>query len=106
MMTEFSGQLAGVSEWQYAREVALRGFVKCSDGRLYHPVICALAQQAFARTQQRRDAAKALWKHKKKLHADAEHPQSIRRDREREREREKKKDCCASKKDSLEGGEI
>jgi hypothetical protein len=32
---------ANVPDWESVRNVALRGFVKCSDGRLYHRVICA-----------------------------------------------------------------
>jgi hypothetical protein len=31
---------ANVPDWESVRNVALRGFVKCSDGRLYHRVIC------------------------------------------------------------------
>ncbi len=32
--------------WLEVKEVALRGFVKCSDGRLYHPVIAEKALEA------------------------------------------------------------
>ena len=36
-------QLAGfgrvVKEWQKSREGALRNWIKCADGRLYHPVV-------------------------------------------------------------------
>ena len=35
-------------EWRKVREVALTGFVKCSDGRLYHAVIAEKAVAAFA----------------------------------------------------------
>lgn len=41
-------KLAGLGEnpakWKKVRGVALRGFIECSDGRLYHPVV---AQQAM-----------------------------------------------------------
>jgi hypothetical protein len=44
-------QLAGfgrvVKEWMRVREGALRGFVKCSDGRLYHPVVVEKAVEAW-----------------------------------------------------------
>lgn len=33
--------------WPKVREVALRGFVACDDGRLYHPVIAAKALEAL-----------------------------------------------------------
>ncbi|KVP11981.1 hypothetical protein WJ85_17270 [Burkholderia ubonensis] len=45
--------LAGLSEnlpkWKKVRDVALRGFVKCSDGRLYHPVIAEKAIEAMGK---------------------------------------------------------
>lgn len=37
-----------VREWKKVREQALNGFVKCSDGRLYHAVIAEKAVAAFA----------------------------------------------------------
>lgn len=37
-----------VKEWKKVRAEALYGFVKCSDGRLYHPVIAEKAVAAFA----------------------------------------------------------
>jgi len=48
--------LAGLSEnipkWKKVREVALRGFIKCSDGRLYHPVIAEKALEAMTRREE------------------------------------------------------
>lgn len=35
--------------WRKVREVALRGWVKCADGRLYHPVVAEKASDAWAR---------------------------------------------------------
>jgi hypothetical protein len=37
-----------VKEWKKVRAQALWGFVKCADGRLYHPVIAEKAIAAFA----------------------------------------------------------
>lgn len=37
-----------VKEWRKVRDDALNGFVKCSDGRLYHAVIAEKAVAAFA----------------------------------------------------------
>jgi hypothetical protein len=34
-------------EWRKVREQALQGFVKCSDGRLYHQVVCEKANAAW-----------------------------------------------------------
>lgn len=36
-----------VKEWRKVRDEALIGFVKCSDGRLYHEVVCAKVRDAL-----------------------------------------------------------
>lgn len=45
-------QIAGfgrvIRAWKKVREGALRGWVKCSDGRLYHPVVAEKANEAWA----------------------------------------------------------
>lgn len=46
MLAHLSGFGRDVKGWKKVREVALRGFVKCSDGRLYHPVIAEKALEA------------------------------------------------------------
>jgi hypothetical protein len=38
-----------IKSWLAIKEEAMRGWVKCSDGRLYHPVVCELADEAYAR---------------------------------------------------------
>ncbi|WP_353861266.1 DUF1376 domain-containing protein [Azospirillum formosense] len=46
--------------WEKVREAVLRGWVKCSDGRLYHPVVAELAAEAWEhRKGYRERAAKA-----------------------------------------------
>lgn len=42
-----------VKRWRRVREGALRGFVKCSDGRLYHPSICEMATAAWAKKRRK-----------------------------------------------------
>ena len=44
-----------VSEWREIRDQALWKFVKCSDGRLYHPVICAKAIRTWEYRQSYRN---------------------------------------------------
>jgi uncharacterized protein YdaU (DUF1376 family) len=56
---------ANVPSWESVRDVALRGFIKCSDGRLYHRIICRKALDAWNERKRFRRAAKARWKHKK-----------------------------------------
>ncbi len=42
--------------WRRVREAgALRGYVKCSDGRLYHPVVAEKAIEAWSRKERQRD---------------------------------------------------
>ena len=63
--------LAGLSgagkQWPKLRAMALRGWIKCSDGRLYHPVVAQKAKDAWearlaqrARTEAARAAKKAV----------------------------------------------
>lgn len=48
-----------VKGWQKVKKIALHGFVLCSDGRLYHPVLCEVAINSFSlrlRSDLKRDA--------------------------------------------------
>lgn len=47
VLARLAGYGRVVKEWQKVREGALRGWVKCSDGRLYHPVITEKAVEAW-----------------------------------------------------------
>lgn len=44
MLADFGTDM---KSWSKCREIALQGFVKCSDGRLYHPVLAEEAKVAF-----------------------------------------------------------
>ncbi|MBR0560064.1 DUF1376 domain-containing protein [Neokomagataea anthophila] len=47
------------TRWKKVKTLVLRGWVKCSDGRLYHPTVAEKALHAWkARTAQRERAAK------------------------------------------------
>jgi hypothetical protein len=49
-----------LTRWKSVRETALRGWVKCSDGRLYHPIVAEKAREAWAaKVEQRRRTAAA-----------------------------------------------
>lgn len=41
-----------VAAFQNVKENALRGFVKCSDGRLYHTILCAEAMTAWGKKRE------------------------------------------------------
>jgi len=56
ILASFAGYGRDVKGWQKVREMALRGFVQCSDGRLYHQVLAADAVRAFRAREQRAEA--------------------------------------------------
>lgn len=47
LLASLAGYGRVVREWRKVRERALRGFVKCSDGRLYHAVIADIALDSW-----------------------------------------------------------
>ena len=56
VLASFSG--AG-SNWKKVRVMALRGFIECSDGRLYHVVLCADVIRAAQKKIERREKTRA-----------------------------------------------
>lgn len=48
MLAHLAGYGKDIKGWKKVRDVALRGFVACNDGRLYHPVIAEKAVEAAA----------------------------------------------------------
>lgn len=63
--------LAGVPDWTSVRTMALRNWVLCSDGRLYHPIVAAKAMEALPHRQE----------FVQKKTADADRKQRERKDR-------------------------
>lgn len=54
ILAQYAGYGRVVKEWQKVRTGALRGWVKCADGRLYHPVVAEKASEAWlAKLRQR-----------------------------------------------------
>jgi uncharacterized protein YdaU (DUF1376 family) len=52
--------MCAAAKWKAVREVVLRGWVKCDDGRLYHPIVAEKAREAWAsKLEQRRRTAAA-----------------------------------------------
>jgi hypothetical protein len=47
------------ANWRKVRDVALRGWVRCSDGRLYHPVVAEKARAAWDARQAQRARTEA-----------------------------------------------
>ncbi|WP_210250580.1 hypothetical protein [Bradyrhizobium paxllaeri] len=88
--------LANIPDFDSVREMALRGFIECSDGRLYHPTICKAVKESLKALRQRKNAANKRWENKKKLNAGADAPAKRSQSgsqsgcNAREKEREKK----------------
>lgn len=54
VLAQYAGYGRVVKEWMKVRTGALRGWVKCADGRLYHPVVAEKANEAWlAKLRQR-----------------------------------------------------
>lgn len=47
--------------WKKVKAGALRGFFRCSDGRLYHEVICETALKSWAKKAAGKEGAEARW---------------------------------------------
>mgnify|MGYP000199121159 CR=1 FL=1 len=55
MLAHLSGAGGG---WRKVREHALRGWIKCSDGRLYHPVVAEKALESWAKKEAQRERSR------------------------------------------------
>ena len=47
-----------IKAWRKLRENALHGWIKCSDGRFYHPVVSEKANEAWAKKQAQRERSR------------------------------------------------
>jgi Protein of unknown function (DUF1376) len=61
-----------IDEWKAMRDPALHGWLKCSDGRLYHPVVAEKANEAWAEKQRYRDRTAAARAAKAKKYGNSE----------------------------------
>lgn len=82
LLARFAGFGRDLKGWKAVREAALHGFIKCSDGRLYHPVIgdMALMADEKRRGNSRRTAAAtaAAAEARRTLRLKAEHRDGVR----------------------------
>lgn len=47
VLSDYAGFGRVIKEWKKVREGAMRGWIKCKDGRWYHPVVCEKANEAW-----------------------------------------------------------
>lgn len=76
------------AKWPKVKEAAMRGWIECTDGRLYHPVVAEVAMDAWATRIERRrrtEAATAARQAKLTKHVDT---QPAQRDVERDVDRD------------------
>ena len=60
ILARLAGYGRDVATWRRLREQgALRGFVRCSDGRLYHGVVCEKVLEAWSKKRSQRDKTRA-----------------------------------------------
>ncbi|MDH1865711.1 YdaU family protein [Pseudomonas chengduensis] len=69
-LAAYAGFGRDLKSWKKVRAGALRGFVKCSDGRLYHPVVAEKAIDAWAQRVEHRAAKESENKRKEKERQD------------------------------------
>jgi hypothetical protein len=77
-LAQLAGYGAAVKAWIAIKAEAMRGWVKCDDGRLYHPIVCKFALEAWDRRVKERDR-KASYRAKKDG-TDASRPRPVPRD--------------------------
>ena len=59
VLASFAGFGRDVNAWRKVRDMALHGFLKCSDGRLYHGTLADDAMRASRDMRQRRERTRA-----------------------------------------------
>ncbi|GBR33985.1 hypothetical protein AA11826_1156 [Komagataeibacter oboediens DSM 11826] len=71
-----------VEAWQAVKERALHGFILCSDGRLYHPMLCQEALDAYEERLRKskkrvkdKERLQAWREMRRKQNADTHHPE-------------------------------
>lgn len=50
-----------LATWREVSGIALHGWIKCADGRLYHPLIADLVHQAAARSRSQSKRVESRW---------------------------------------------
>lgn len=109
--------LSGAGEaWPRVKEMALRGFQRCSDGRLYHAVLAEKALEAWAERQRQRDRQRK-WRERAASRAgdgdvtvtsppdDASRDRDVTHDRDRDRDRDRNRDSPDRPVEGVQGDE-
>ncbi len=89
LLARYSGAGSG---WKKVREEALRGFVTCFDGRLYHPVISLKAREAWESKLAQRARTKAATEAREAKRRAADAQRDVARDEQRNDARHEHRD--------------
>ena len=89
VLASFAGFGRDVNAWRKVREMALHGFQKCADGRLYHGTLADDAMRASRDMRRRRERTRAATAARM---ADAERDEERPDDRSEERKEERNDD--------------
>lgn len=65
-----------LADWLRVKDMAIKNWIKCSDGRLYHPVIADLAVEAWGKRRKQSARSKTRWSRVKA----SKHPAAMPRD--------------------------
>jgi hypothetical protein len=63
LLADYSGYGVGVKAWLKVKPQAMRGWVKCSDGRLYHKTVAEVALEAWEQRKRNREKQER-WRNK------------------------------------------
>lgn len=64
LLANYAGYGDQIASWKRVRPQALRGWILCSDGRLYHEVLATIALEAWERRTESRIAQDRLTRHR------------------------------------------
>jgi len=53
LLADLAGYGVAVSAWTKVRPNAMRGWIECTDGRLYHPVVCEIAIDVWGKKRKK-----------------------------------------------------
>ena len=59
LLANLAGYGRDLEGWVHVKDDALRGFIECSDGRMYHPVVCEKAIEADEQRNKQRKRTEA-----------------------------------------------
>lgn len=89
LLARYSG--AGAA-WRKVKAEALRGFVECADGRLYHATIAEKAREAWASKQAQRERTRKATEERERRRREAEAQRDGQRNEQRDEQRDVERD--------------